>query len=104
MNFGKNKMVFFLLQMDKESRDYEKHLQRTPKKKDREPQMIQEKCLEVEENESFQDKIYRELSLINGQINRMNLGELKNQCKSLKLDCYGRKDPLKRRLKEHYKV
>lgn len=55
-------------------------------------------------NENFQDQVYKEISLINGQINRMNLGELKNACKELKLDCYGRKDPLKRRLKEHYKV
>ena len=34
----------------------------------------------------------------------MSLGELKNKCKSLRLDCYGKRDPLKRRLKEHFKV
>ena len=97
--------------MDKETRDMEKHLQRTPKKNENsEPNqncattpMIQEINVAVEEGETFEDKVYREISLLNGQINRMNLGQLKTQCKNLNLDCYGKKDPLKRRLKEHYK-
>lgn len=102
-----------IIMVDKECRDYEKHLQRTPKKKDatmenRKPIVTEFKTTQDNEeetnNENFQDQVYKEISLINGQINRMNLGELKNACKELKLDCYGRKDPLKRRLKEHYKV
>lgn len=98
--------------VDKECRDYEKHLQRTPKKKEHQESRKQivtdfknaQEDNQQHNNSEFQDQVYKEISLINGQINRMNLGELKNACKDLKLDCYGRKDPLKRRLKEHYKV
>ena len=92
--------------VDKETRDMERHLQRTPKKKDspaREMPAIESIQLATEEGETFENKVYREISFMNGQINRMNLGELKTQCKRLNLDCYGKKDPLKRRLKEHYK-
>lgn len=95
--------------VDKETRDMEKHLQRTPKKKENSAEAaakensIQEIKVPAFEGETFEDKVYREISLMNGQINRMNLGELKTQCKRFNLDCYGKKDPLKRRLKEHYK-
>jgi len=88
---------------DKQTRDYEKFLQRTPKKKEKPPEPIPQYENENSE-ENFENEVYKEISLLNGQINRMNLGELKNACKSLHLDCYGKRDPLKRRLKEHYKM
>jgi 3'-5' exoribonuclease 1 len=120
-----NKSLFLLLAdihnshtMDKESRDLEKYLQRTPKKKEAAPsatatptkrmsETATASASEVEakqDSSGFQDPVYREISLLNGQINRMGLGELKQACKDRHLDCYGGRDPLKRRLKEHWKV
>lgn len=48
--------------------------------------------------------VYHTISLINGTINRMDLGEMKNRCKELNLDCNGRREAVKRRLKEYYKT
>ena len=48
--------------------------------------------------------VYRTISLINGSINRMDLSEMKNKCKELQLDCNGKREALKRRLKEYYKT
>ena len=48
--------------------------------------------------------VYRTISLINGTINRMDLGEMKNRCKELNLDCNGKREAVKRRLKEYYKT
>ena len=102
--------------MDKETRDMERYLQRTPKKdyskftKNFSPIKINENPILPEENDenvenySYSHKVYKEISFINGQINRMNLNDLKINCKELELDCQGGKDPIKRRLKEHYKV
>ena len=75
---------------DKQTRDYEKFLQRTPKKKEKPPEPIPQYENENSE-ENFENEVYKEISLLNGQINRMNLGELKNACKSLHLDCYGKR-------------
>ena len=78
---------------DKQTRDYEKFLQRTPKKKERpEPEIVEyENENSTNEENNFENEVYKEISLLNGQINRMNLGELKNACKSLHLDCYGKR-------------
>lgn len=48
--------------------------------------------------------VYRTISLINGSINRMDLSEMKSKCKELQLDCNGKREALKRRLKEYYKT
>jgi len=117
--------------MDRETRDLEKHLQRTPRKKDNqasqrqatsmnghqhliyqndEPNLPQstetngDAITEFEAPETYEEKIYKEISYLNGQINRMDLNELKMACKGANVDCHGRKDPLKKRLKEHWKV
>ena len=79
---------------DKQTRDYEKFLQRTPKKKESrlpEPEFSQYENENSTEENNFENEVYKEISLLNGQINRMNLGELKNACKSLHLDCYGKR-------------
>ena len=89
---------------DKQSRDWEKYMQRTPKKKEHKPPPSPTYFEDEENQNHFEHKVYREISQLNGEINRMSLGELKNKCKSLHLDCYGKRDPLKRRLKEHFKV
>lgn len=51
----------------------------------------------------FSDPVYKELSLANGTINRMNRDELRAKCAELKLDTRGVKDVLKKRLKNYYK-
>jgi len=48
--------------------------------------------------------VYRTISLINGTINRMDLNQMKTRCKELKLDCNGKREAVKRRLKEYYKT
>ena len=45
----------------------------------------------AESTETFEEKIYKEISLINGRINRMDLNQLKMACKDVKLDCHGSK-------------
>ena len=57
-----------------------------------------------DQEDSYETSVYKQISLLNDEINRMSLGELKNKCKSLRLNCYGKRDPLKRRLKKHFKV
>ena len=42
--------------------------------------------------ETYEEKIYREISLLNGRINRMDLNQLKMACKDAKVDCHGRKN------------
>ena len=48
--------------------------------------------------------VYRTISLINGNINRMDLNQMKNRCKELQLDSNGKREAVKRRLKEYYKT
>ena len=48
--------------------------------------------------------VYRTISLINGTINRMDLNQMKIRCKDLQLDCNGKREAVKRRLKEYYKT
>ena len=48
--------------------------------------------------------VYRTISLLNGNINRMDLNEMKTRCKELQLDCNGKREAVKRRLKEYYKT
>ena len=47
--------------------------------------------------------VYRMISLLNGEINRMDLNQMKNRCKELTLDSNGKREAVKRRLKEYYK-
>ncbi|XP_066502332.1 3'-5' exoribonuclease 1 [Hoplias malabaricus] len=51
----------------------------------------------------FSDPVYKEISLANGTINRMNKDELRAKCAELKLDTRGVKDVLNKRLKNYYK-
>ncbi|XP_071533420.1 3'-5' exoribonuclease 1-like isoform X2 [Panulirus ornatus] len=51
----------------------------------------------------YDKPVYRELSRINGEINRLKMGELKSTLKALKLDTRGRKDVLQRRLKSYHR-
>lgn len=90
--------------MDRETRDTEKYLKRTPKKNNQSYHKILEEKQPMEDKENYEHDVYKDISYINGQINRMNLNQLKNECKNERLDCNGGRDPIKRRLKEHYKV
>ena len=82
---------------DKESRDWEKCLLRnSPRKSKGRPK-------EEEQQQQFHP-VYNDISLMNGRINRMNLHEMKTECKILRLDCHGKKETIKRRLKEYHKV
>ena len=47
--------------------------------------------------------VYSEISYLNGQINRMDLCQMKQRCKELDLECNGKREAVKRRLKEHFK-
>ncbi|GAA6101668.1 3'-5' exoribonuclease 1 [Tachysurus ichikawai] len=58
---------------------------------------------EETERADFSDPVYKEISLANGAINRMNRDELRAKCTELKLDTRGVKDVLKKRLKNYYK-
>lgn len=49
------------------------------------------------------DPVYKKLSAINGEINRMSSKELRDKLAELKLDVRGSKDILQKRLKMHYK-
>nr|XP_022342268.1 3'-5' exoribonuclease 1-like isoform X1 [Crassostrea virginica] len=49
------------------------------------------------------DPVYKKLSAINGEINRMTSKELRDKLAELKLDIRGSKDILQKRLKMHYK-
>ncbi|KAF7696969.1 3'-5' exoribonuclease 1 [Silurus meridionalis] len=60
-------------------------------------------CAETTAHADFSDPIYKEISLANGAINRMNREELRAKCAELKLDTRGVKDVLKKRLKSYYK-
>lgn len=55
-------------------------------------------------NEEQFHPVYRKISLINGQINRMDIAAMRRKCKELNLNTFGKRDALKRRLKEYYKV
>ncbi|XP_062868087.1 3'-5' exoribonuclease 1 [Trichomycterus rosablanca] len=65
----------------------------------------EEKHSDLEEvaRTDFSDPVYKEISLANGTINRMNRDELRAKCAELKLDTRGVKDVLKKRLKNYYK-
>ncbi|XP_077565702.1 3'-5' exoribonuclease 1 [Stigmatopora nigra] len=54
-------------------------------------------------NSDFSHAVYKEISLANGQINRMSKEELRLKLSQLKLDTRGVKDVMKKRLKSHYK-
>ena len=51
-----------------------------------------EAITEFEAPETYEEKIYKEISYLNGQINRMDLNELKMACKGANVDCHGRKN------------
>jgi len=48
--------------------------------------------------------VYKTISLINGKINRMDLNQMKVHCKEHKLSCHGKREAVKRRLKEYFKT
>lgn len=86
---------------DRETRDIEKQLQRENSVSPRKPRP------EVDHPEPIdpaQRDVYHTISLINGRINRMSVGEMKRQCQRLHLDWQGQRQTVKRRLKEHYKM
>ncbi len=47
--------------------------------------------------------VYHSISLMNGEINRMDLSEMKHRCRELNLHPMGKREAVKRRLKEYYK-
>ena len=49
------------------------------------------------------ENVYHQISLMNGQINRMDLSQMKHECRRLRLDTHGKREAVKRRLKEHHK-
>lgn len=51
----------------------------------------------------FSDPVYKQLSRINGEINRMHKEELQSRLAALHLDTRGNKEILKKRMKYHYK-
>ncbi|XP_076372373.1 3'-5' exoribonuclease 1-like [Tachypleus tridentatus] len=58
---------------------------------------------EKKEKSPFSDPIYKQLSQLNGKINRMGKSEVQAKLKELRLDSRGEVDVLKRRLKNFYK-
>lgn len=101
--------------MDKECKDLTRRLEKTPRKSKKKPEscgdLIVEKAhppprelFNPDNNENLMaHPVYNEISLINGQINRMDLGQMKQRCKLLNLECNGKREAVKRRLKEHCK-
>ncbi|XP_059090591.1 3'-5' exoribonuclease 1-like [Tigriopus californicus] len=106
---------------DKESRDILKALTRSPKKvKNRTMSSENQENLVLERSDQenrmssasamgeYQNTqshpVYSAISFINGQINRMDLNDLKQKCKQNNLDCHGKREAVKRRLKEYYKA
>lgn len=51
----------------------------------------------------FSDPVYKEISVANGTINRMNREELRSKCAELRMDTRGVNDVLRKRLKNYYK-
>lgn len=92
---------------DKESRDYEKNLRRTPKKSqsetDPEPETIPKQPA-AKMSDPYGHPVYNEISYINGQINRMDVSQMRNRCKEVGLEPAGKREALKRRLKEYFKA
>lgn len=89
--------------VDKESRDMYKCLQRTPKKQ-KKPIVVQKEERKEKNSNYLEHPVYNDISLINGEINRMDCQVLQLKCKELHLDCRGKREALKRRLKEYWKV
>lgn len=71
-------------------------------------------CAEDNENDAmestnkdpspYDNPIFRELSRINGEINKLKMDQLKARLRSLHLDTHGKKSVLQKRLKTYYKV
>ncbi|XP_032069528.1 3'-5' exoribonuclease 1 [Thamnophis elegans] len=64
---------------------------------------FQEENNKKSNSSDFSDPIYKEISLTNGYINRMNREELRAKLAEFRLDTRGVKDVLKKRLKNYYK-
>ncbi len=47
--------------------------------------------------------VYHQISVANGRINRMDLQQMKQRCRHLRLDSSGKREAVKRRLKEFHK-
>lgn len=61
---------------------------------------------DYEENDKspYDHPVYKIISMKNGEINRLDLSSLKRVCKVEGLDSLGKRDAIKRRLKEHFKI
>lgn len=108
-----------------ESRDVLKAMERkanSPKKAEQQRKRVQEtssamQCLTLtaDENTDYSENggggdvrhahpVYSSISLINGKINRMDLNQLKAMCRQNKLATMGKREAIKRRLKEYIKT
>ena len=117
---------------DKESRDLEKCFKRTPNKDkskeaennnatyrkrldylvgadynaedgDDSPPIIAKTPSASQPHLMQNDDVYHRISEVNGTINRMDLSTMKKRCVDLKLHPMGKREAVKRRLKEYYK-
>ena len=98
---------------DRESRDIIKAMDRqaTPKKKDsqNDEQEVEDVTADLENlntNGAFDTMhpVYRAISSTNGKVNRMDLSQLKHHCKKYNLSTFGKREAIRRRLKEYLKV
>jgi 3'-5' exoribonuclease 1 len=64
---------------------------------------IKTKQISPSKNSDFSDPVYKQLSRLNGRINRMSIDELTGTLGDLDLDSSGKKEVLIKRLKSHYK-
>lgn len=69
---------------------------------DSEPKQVDEGA-EIKKTSEFSNPVYKKLSQINGEINRMHTKELQIKLTELHLHAVGGKDVLKKRLKSYYK-
>ena len=83
---------------DKEARDLAKCLERNSPKKPKQDKKHSNGGYD------FEHPVFNAISLINGRINRLSISEMKRECKGLHLNCDGKRETVKRRLKEHYKA
>ena len=91
--------------LEESESDYEKHSTQNYDYDQTDWKQVKDKEYKYGYDKSDTDHpVYRTISLINGTINRMDLGEMKTRCKELNLDCNGKREAVKRRLKEYYKT
>ncbi|XP_050713231.1 3'-5' exoribonuclease 1-like isoform X3 [Eriocheir sinensis] len=59
---------------------------------------------EEEQSSQYSHPVYKELSILNGRINKLNVAQLKSRLREHKLSTSGRIDVLRRRLKAHLRA